>query len=92
MDYTTSARATQAPGRRLATLCTADCCKDTRFLALRVGALHVALEDLEELRHDSVSAEGGEEGTILEYRGDRLLEGAGKADAEICVLRLPWAR
>ena len=59
--------------------------------ALNSLSLHVALEDLQKLRHDPLPTPGGEQGAILEYGGDWLLESARKADPKVGVLRLPWS-
>ncbi len=53
---------------------------------LPVVALHVVVEDLLELRHNRVAAQRRRQLAVDVDRSDRVLEGAGQADAEIGVL------
>src|SRR5205823_14131727 len=55
---------------------------------LRKSPLDVAVQDLEEARHDVVATQGGDLLAVHEDRRDRFLEGAGQADADVGVLAL----
>src|SRR5207247_10448314 len=55
---------------------------------LRKSPLDVAVQDLEEARHDVVAAQSGHLRTVHEDRGDRFLEGARQPDPDVGVLAL----
>src|SRR3990172_8965498 len=64
------------------------CAFPPRRLGPHIVGFDVLVQDLEELWHDVLAPEGGEEPPVHVDRRFRLLGGAGQRDADVGVLRL----